>query len=192
MSKVIIFFAQRKAVYTSSLPVVSDEEPSSENRLTHLFRILGHGAFFVVFFQVLFKFSILINSRGLDRISTVPAIIPTAIRILVRRLSVKRRHHQNAFAKASKDFGFSFIQHIVGEDMAVPTRCRTQGSHDCHANAATLSDWASNPISLLFDQVEGQWKFHSPAAIAPNIHSSITPYSLPKLLDYTPLYLRCE
>jgi hypothetical protein len=33
---------------------------------------------------------------------------------------------------------------------------RHQGSHDRHANAATLSDWASKRITLLFDQVEDQ------------------------------------
>jgi hypothetical protein len=32
------------------------------------------------------------------------------------------------------------------------------GSHDRHANAATLSDWTSKLITLLFDQVEDQWK----------------------------------
>jgi hypothetical protein len=38
---------------------------------------------------------------------------------------------------------------------------RPHGSHDRHANAATLSDWASKLITLLFDQVEDQWKFRN-------------------------------
>jgi hypothetical protein len=40
---------------------------------------------------------------------------------------------------------------------------RPQGSHDRHANAITLSDWASKLITLLFDQVEDQWKLHNEA-----------------------------
>jgi hypothetical protein len=40
---------------------------------------------------------------------------------------------------------------------------RHQGSHDRHANAATLSDWASKLITLLFDQVEDQWKLRNEA-----------------------------
>jgi hypothetical protein len=32
-----------------------------------------------------------------------------------------------------------------------------------HANAATLSDWASKLITLFFDQVEGQWKLRNEA-----------------------------
>ena len=31
---------------------------------------------------------------------------------------------------------------------------RPRGSHDRHENAACLSDWASELITLLFDQVE--------------------------------------
>jgi hypothetical protein len=34
---------------------------------------------------------------------------------------------------------------------------RPHGSHDCHANAATLSNRTSKLITLLFDQVEDQW-----------------------------------
>jgi hypothetical protein len=33
---------------------------------------------------------------------------------------------------------------------------RPRGSHDSYANAATLSDWTSKLITLLFDQVEDQ------------------------------------
>jgi hypothetical protein len=32
-----------------------------------------------------------------------------------------------------------------------------------HANAASLSDWASKLITLLFDQVEDQWKLRDEA-----------------------------
>jgi hypothetical protein len=40
---------------------------------------------------------------------------------------------------------------------------RPQGSHNRHANAATLSDWASKLITLFFDQVEDQWKLRDEA-----------------------------
>jgi hypothetical protein len=40
---------------------------------------------------------------------------------------------------------------------------RPQGSHDRHANAATLSDSDSNLITLLFDQVEDQWNLRNEA-----------------------------
>jgi hypothetical protein len=40
---------------------------------------------------------------------------------------------------------------------------RPQGSHNRHANAATLSDWASKLITLFFDQVEDQWKLRNEA-----------------------------
>jgi hypothetical protein len=40
---------------------------------------------------------------------------------------------------------------------------RPQGSHDRHANAATLSDWAPKLITLLFDQVEDQRKLRNEA-----------------------------
>jgi hypothetical protein len=38
---------------------------------------------------------------------------------------------------------------------------RPHGSHDRHANDATLSDWTSKLITLLFDQVEDQWKLRN-------------------------------
>jgi hypothetical protein len=38
---------------------------------------------------------------------------------------------------------------------------RPHGSHDRHANAATLSDWTSKLITLIFDQVEDQWKLRN-------------------------------
>ncbi len=40
---------------------------------------------------------------------------------------------------------------------------RPRGSHDRQANAACLSDWASELITLLFDQVEDQWKLRNEA-----------------------------
>ena len=40
---------------------------------------------------------------------------------------------------------------------------RLRGSHDRHANTASLSDWASELITLLFDQVEDQWKLRNEA-----------------------------
>jgi hypothetical protein len=40
---------------------------------------------------------------------------------------------------------------------------RPQGSHDRLANTATLSDWASKLITLLFDQVEDQRKHRKEA-----------------------------
>jgi hypothetical protein len=40
---------------------------------------------------------------------------------------------------------------------------RPRGSHDCHANAAFLTDWASELITLLFDQFEAQWKLRNEA-----------------------------
>ena len=40
---------------------------------------------------------------------------------------------------------------------------RPRGSHDRHANAASLSDWASGLITLLFDQFEEQWKLRNEA-----------------------------
>jgi hypothetical protein len=66
---------------------------------------------------------------------------------------------------------------------------RPQGSHDRHANAATLFDWASKLISLFFDQVEDQLKLRNEALHGRDraeIHSSVAPYSRPKLLDSTP------
>jgi hypothetical protein len=39
----------------------------------------------------------------------------------------------------------------------------SQGSHDRHVNAATLSDWASKLITLLLDQVEDRWKLRNEA-----------------------------
>jgi hypothetical protein len=38
---------------------------------------------------------------------------------------------------------------------------RPRGSHDRQANTATLSDWTSKLITLLFDQVEDQWKLRN-------------------------------
>jgi hypothetical protein len=40
---------------------------------------------------------------------------------------------------------------------------RPRGSHNHNANAAALSDWASKLITLLFDQVEEQWKLRNEA-----------------------------
>jgi hypothetical protein len=40
---------------------------------------------------------------------------------------------------------------------------RPRGSHNHNANAAALSDWASKLITLLFDQVEAQWKVRNEA-----------------------------
>jgi hypothetical protein len=40
---------------------------------------------------------------------------------------------------------------------------RPRGSHDRHANAACLSDWASELITLLFDHFEAQWKLRNEA-----------------------------
>jgi hypothetical protein len=40
---------------------------------------------------------------------------------------------------------------------------RPRGSHDRHANAATVPDWTSKLITLLFDQVEDQWKLRNEA-----------------------------
>jgi hypothetical protein len=65
---------------------------------------------------------------------------------------------------------------------------RPQGSHDHHANAATLSDWALKLITLFFNQVEDQWKLPNEALHGRDraeIHSSIALYSRPKLLDST-------
>jgi hypothetical protein len=52
---------------------------------------------------------------------------------------------------------------ISQDFQTVHTFDRLQGSHDRHANAATLSDWASKLIMLLFDQVEDQWKLRNEA-----------------------------
>ena len=38
-----------------------------------------------------------------------------------------------------------------------------RGSHDGHADASCLSDWASELITLLFDQFEDQWKLRNEA-----------------------------
>jgi hypothetical protein len=40
---------------------------------------------------------------------------------------------------------------------------RPRGSHDRHANAACLSDWTSELITLLFDQFEDQWELRNEA-----------------------------
>jgi hypothetical protein len=56
-----------------------------------------------------------------------------------------------------------------------------------NANAASLSDWASELITLLFDQFEAQWKLetkHSTATTTPSTHSS-TAHDSVKLLDST-------
>jgi hypothetical protein len=59
---------------------------------------------------------------------------------------------------------------------------------DHNANAASLSDWASELITLLFDQFEAQWKLsetkHSTATTTPSTHSS-TAHDSVKLLDST-------
>jgi hypothetical protein len=40
---------------------------------------------------------------------------------------------------------------------------RPWGSHDRHANAASLFEWTSALIQLFFDQVEDQWKLRNEA-----------------------------
>jgi hypothetical protein len=40
---------------------------------------------------------------------------------------------------------------------------RPRGSHDRRASAACLSDWASELITLLFDQFEDKWKLRNEA-----------------------------
>jgi hypothetical protein len=42
---------------------------------------------------------------------------------------------------------------------------RPRGSHDRNANAAYLSDWTSELITLLFEQLEDQWKLRNEAIL---------------------------
>jgi hypothetical protein len=63
-----------------------------------------------------------------------------------------------------------------------------RGSHDRQANAAYLSDWAFELVTLLSDQIDDQLK-HCTAAMTPNTHSSLAHYSVPKLLDFMPKLL---
>jgi hypothetical protein len=57
-----------------------------------------------------------------------------------------------------------------------------RGSHDRNTNAACLSDWTSELITLLFDQVEAQWKSRNEA-----LHGrDDADYSVPEILDSTP------
>jgi hypothetical protein len=87
-------------------------------------------------------------------------------------------------------------QHISQDFQTVYNVDCPWGSHDRHANAATLSDRTSKLITLPFDQVGGQWKLrnealHSTAATVPNTHSSTEHYYVPKLLDSTPTLKLC-
>jgi hypothetical protein len=60
-------------------------------------------------------------------------------------------------------WGRMYTGHISQDFQTVHNVDRPRGSHDRHANAATLSDWTSKLITLLFDQVEDQWKLRNEA-----------------------------
>jgi hypothetical protein len=84
--------------------------------------------------------------------------------------------------------------HISQDFQIVHNVDRPRGSHDRHANAATLSDWTSKLITLLFDQVEDQWKLRKEALHGRDraehslFHRAL--YSVPNLLDSTPTLKR--
>jgi hypothetical protein len=66
---------------------------------------------------------------------------------------------------------------------------RPWGSHDRHANAASLFEWTSALIQLFStkSKINGNSEMkHSTAAMTPHTHSSVAHYSVLKLLDFMP------
>jgi hypothetical protein len=79
--------------------------------------------------------------------------IPRYDRISSNKVLRKALTDQNAIG-----WGRTYSGQISQNFQTVQNVDRPQGSHDRHANATTLSDWASKLITLFFDQVEDQWK----------------------------------
>jgi hypothetical protein len=60
-------------------------------------------------------------------------------------------------------WGRTYSSQISQDFQIVHNIDRPRGSHDRHVSAATLSEWASKLITLLFDQVEDHLKLRSEA-----------------------------
>jgi hypothetical protein len=79
-----------------------------------------------------------------------------------------RRRPNTVLRKALTDqnaigWGRMYSGQVSQDFQTVHNADRPRGSHDRNANAASLSDWTSELITLLFDQVEAQWKLRNEA-----------------------------
>jgi hypothetical protein len=86
------------------------------------------------------------GSRGIYQIP-IPRYNPISPNTVLR----KALTDQNAIG-----WGRMYSCQISQDFQTVQSVDRPPGNHDRHANAATLSDWASKLITLFFDQVEDQ------------------------------------
>jgi hypothetical protein len=84
--------------------------------------------------------------------------IPRYNRLRSNRVLRKALTDQNSIG-----WGRMYSGQISQDFQTVHNADRPRGSNDRNANAACLSDWTSELITLLFDQVEDQWKLRNEA-----------------------------